>query len=273
MRILREILWRVFAIFGYEIHRSHGQHVRFRNFANLAQAYEQRLHDVGINLNKDETRVKLLARMQGTPPSEAYFIVDAIAKCKDVDGDLCEFGVAQGETSALIANEIITNNKILHLFDSFEGLSKPTEHDVLKDDIFSLGTMNAYSGSMSYPEEMVCHRLNEISFQKQRYTIHKGFIDQVLRNDILLPKQVCFAYVDFDLYEPIKLTLAYLHQTTSKGSIIIVDDYDYFSTGVKIAVDEFLRKKNSSSLIYDSFIPDTQYGHFAILTRTNTTAL
>ena len=50
-------------------------------------------------------------------------------------------------------------------------------------------------------------------------------------------------------------------------AIIIVDDYDFFSTGSKTAVDEFIEEKNSTETIYKCFVPNTQYGHFIILTR------
>ena len=249
------------------MHRLSGQRVRFSNFANLAQAYEQRLNESGSLITANESRSKLLARLQGTPPSEAYFIVQALSKCNDISGDVCEFGVAQGETSALIANEIQSSNKVLHLFDSFEGLPKPTEKDRLKDDILSLGSMKAYTGKMSCPEDMLRTRLGAISFPPQRFVIHKGFIDKVLRSDSNLPKKVSFAYVDFDFYEPIKLALDFLHPTTSAGAIIIVDDYDYFSTGAKAAVDEFLEEQNSSEMIYECVVPNTRHGYFAVLTR------
>ena len=82
-----------------------------------------------------------------------------------MDGDVCEFCVAQGETSALIANEISgCLEKILHLFDSFEGLPKPSDKDKLKDDIFALGNIDKYAGTMKCPEAMVLSRLAAISF-------------------------------------------------------------------------------------------------------------
>ncbi len=65
----------------------------------------------------------MLTRFQGTPPAEAYFIINALTMCIDIKDDVCEFGVAQGETSTLIANEIKNTGKILHLFDSFPGSS------------------------------------------------------------------------------------------------------------------------------------------------------
>lgn len=191
-----------------------------------------------------------------------------MAKTKDINGSVCEFGVAQGETAALIANEILSSDKILHLFDSFQGLPKPSRKDQLKDDIFSLGDIERYAGTMSYPEERVLARLKALSFPLNRLVIHKGFFDQVLRKDVNLPQKVSFAYLDFDLYEPIKQALNFLHNITLPGAIIIVDDYDFFSTGAKTAVDEFLKEKNVSSTVYKCLIPDKiPYGCFAVLTK------
>ena len=207
------------------------------------------------------------SRLLGTPPSEAFFIIEAIAKTNSVEGDVCEFGVAQGETSALIANEIRNSNKIFHLFDSFEGLPKPTAKDSLKDDIFNLGSMRAYEGTMNCKAQMVVNRLKEISFNVNRYVIHKGFIEKKIHEDRHMPEKVSFAYVDFDFYEPILVTLNYLHEVTPEGGVFIVDDYDFFSTGVKAAVDEFISDKNKHGAAYDLEIPDKKFGCFAILSQ------
>ena len=268
MKIVKTGIRKTLAALGYELRRSNKGWVRFENFMNLATAYEQRLNDNGDLVLPNEIRPKLLARLVGTPPAEAYFLVQALCKCRELPGDVCEFGVAEGETSALIANEIkFASNKRLHLFDSFEGLPKPTDKDELRNDIFSLGTIEAYAGTMSCPEEMVRSRLDAISFPAPRYVIHKGFIEQLIHEDTGLPKEVCFAYVDFDFYEPIKVALEFLHRVTPKGAIIIVDDYDFFSTGVKTAVDEFIDAKSSAQTHYECFVPNEHYGCFAVLTR------
>ena len=280
--MFKTILKTLISKAGYELHRSgtHNQpngpdanfqaQVNLETFTNIAKAYELRLNELDQDAHPilpNETRPKLLGRLLGTSPSEAYYIVKALAKCLVLEGDVCEFGVAQGETSALIANEIVRSNKTLHLFDSFQGLPKPSEKDKLKDDIFSLGRMEAYTGTMSCPEEMVRARLAAISFPESRFAIHKGFFEQLLQTDRNFPKKVCFAYVDFDLYEPIKLALDFLHRVSADGAIIVVDDYDWFSTGAKTAVDEFVKEKNSQLEVYDCFIPDTRYGRFAVLTK------
>lgn len=267
MRALVKLLKKILSFFGYEFQQTEFPQPYFNNFVNLTQAYEYKLNEHEELITADDLRPKLLMRLLGTPPSEAYFIVQAIAKTRGLEGEICEFGVAQGETSALIANEIRSSNKKLHLFDSFEGLPEPTEQDRLKDDIFSLGSMQAYAGTMACPEEMVRARLEAIAFPAERYVVHEGFIDKVVTDGSNLPESVSFAFVDFDFYEPIKLALDFLHQKTITGSIIIVDDYDYFSTGAKTAVDEFLEAKNVDGVQYECLVPDSRYGHFAILTK------
>lgn len=243
--------------------------IRFRNFENLIGAYEFRLNELSGHtiICPNPTRPKLLARLLGTPPSEAYYLIQALAEACGLPGDICEFGVAQGETSALIANEIMETNKIFHLFDSFQGLPKPTDKDLLKDDIFSLGSIESYAGTMSLPREMVLERLESISFPPSRYVVHAGFIEELILTDANLPSRVSFAYVDFDLYEPIRVALEFLDSVIVPGARIIVDDYDFFSTGAKTAVDEFVSEKNSEMIKYEICIPNTQYGCFAILSR------
>ena len=241
--------------------------VRYENFADLCRAYEQRLRESGAALPEAETRIRLMARLLGTPPGEAYHIVKGLADSQALAGDVCEFGVAQGETSALIANEISSGDKTLHLFDSFQGLPAPTVEDELKNDIFGLGSMAAYTGTMSCPEDMVHARLAAIGFPPRRYVLHKGFIDTILQHDRELPRAVSFAYVDFDFYEPTKAVLEFLDGVASAGATIVVDDYDFFSTGAKAAVDEFVTARRGTAGAYRCDVPDTRYGHFAVLRR------
>jgi O-methyltransferase len=248
--------------FGYDVIRTSGGLVRYDVFANLAAAYEQLLTEQGRLVPKNGSRARLLSRLLGTSPSEAYFIVEGLAKTQDIPGDVCEFGVAQGATSALMANEIVRTGKVLHLFDSFAGLPRPTAKDTLKDDIFNLSSIDAYAGQMADRENLVIAKLKALDFD--RYVLHRGFIEQVLFTDKILPTRVSFAYVDFDFYEPTKIVLDFLDGVTAPQAIIIVDDYDYFSTGVRTAVQEFLHERQGYAL----WIPEACYGYFAVLTKT-----
>ena len=60
-------------------------------------------------------------------PCEACQIMSAIDAVKKVPGDMAEPGVASGASAMMIASR--EPGRILHLFDAFEGLPKPTQPD------------------------------------------------------------------------------------------------------------------------------------------------
>jgi len=213
--------------------------------------------------------IQLLTGLIGTNIGQGIFILDALRNTSDLPGAVCEFGVAQGATSALIAHAILpSSQRQLCLFDSFEGLPAPTDEDELIDDIFGLGTMDAYAGRMAFPKNIVLSRLNQLSFPSERLVVFEGYFDQVLaaQRD-RLPARVSFAYVDFDFYEPICQVLDYLHLAISPGGVIVIDDYDFFSSGAKLAVDEFLARGDIDAGTYTLEIHTAPVGHFAVIQK------
>lgn len=210
-------------------------------------------------------RTELLARLYGTNVTEAMYLLQYLHKSLPYAGDVCEFGVAQGRTSALIANEIRSTDKNLWLFDSFQGLPKPTAKDELIDDMFNLQTIENYEGTMACPVDMVEANLRAIQFPSARTRIIPGFVEETFaRPD--LPANVCFAYLDFDFYEPILITLRFLHERLAPHGYIVVDDYGFFSSGAKTAVDEFVAAHADS---YELSLPYKAAGKFCIIHKTS----
>src|SRR2546427_13054800 len=74
-----------------------------------------------------EGRSELLAKLLGTQLSEAVYVINYLHRSLKLAGDVCEFGVAQGATSALLATEIRDTDKLLWVFDSFAVLPQPTQ--------------------------------------------------------------------------------------------------------------------------------------------------
>lgn len=218
-----------------------------------------------------ENRALLMLELSGTGYIESLYIAEYLRRSSTVDGDVCEFGVAGGATSAFIANEIRQTEKSLWLFDSFEGLSKPTEKDTLLNDYLNLGSMEAYEGAMIFRADEVKARLGAISFPPQRTKIVPGFIENTI-NAGNLPTKVSFAYVDFDLYQPILIALGFLSKCLSLGGSIVVDDYGYFSSGAKAAVDEFVSAhadRFEMALPFRWTRSGSLVDKFAVITRTN----
>jgi O-methyltransferase len=236
---------------------------RERMFSLIGELEGSYRDHVFPNVPPDPTRLELLRELQGTSIPEAMYIVAGLHDSKAISGDVCEFGIAQGATSALLANEIRDTDKRLWLFDSFSGLPKPTAKDRLIHDIFNLGSMEAYEGKMAVDICEVKKRLEAIAYPPGRVSIVPGFIEETISLPEL-PKLVSFAYVDFDLYEPISIALAFLSARMPTGSRIVVDDYGWFSEGAQIAVDEFFTEQAG---IFDLRLPVPSAGHFAILNK------
>jgi hypothetical protein len=208
-------------------------------------------------------RPELMAKLLGTGISEAMYLLAELHASLDLPGDVCEFGVAQGATSALLANEIRDTNKKLWLYDTFAGLPKPSPKDQLKDDIFNLGSMARYEGEMRCDPAEMETRLAQIGFPQDRYIVKPGLVEDTLREGTG-PATVCFAYIDFDFYAPIAHALAYLDRHMPVGGRIVIDDYDFFSTGVKTAVEEFTKLRGQS---YELRLPKEFAGKFCLLRK------
>ena len=196
-------------------------------------------------------RTELLSALLQIGITEGLYIIDTLHRSLGVEGDVAEFGVAQGATSALIANEIRNNGKVFWLYDSFMGLPEPSDKDVLIHDVASLGSIKKYKGMIAHPAEAVRNRLAEITFPEKQLRIVPGWVEDLSRTGDL-PEKVCFAYVDLDLYVPIKTVLELLDRRLSPGASVVIDDYGYFSAGAQLAVDEFVADHRQA---YDLQLP------------------
>jgi O-methyltransferase len=248
-----------------EVRATHGSLLETaRRYSTLVTEVEAFFREtVFPDLPSRTGRAELLAVHDGTTVIEAMYLLDYLHKALPFNGDVCEFGVARGASSVVIANDILDTNKTLWLFDSFEGLPAPTEKDVLIDDIAGLNSMAAYEGEMAYSVDLVEDKLRSIGFPAGRSRIIEGFVPDIFeRTD--LPANVCFAYVDFDFYEPILAALRFLDSRLSPGGYIMVDDYGFFSSGAKSAVDEFIEEQGQ---IYDFILPPAAAGKFCVMCK------
>lgn len=243
---------------------SHSYNMRALRAGDPAEIDELYRKFVFPELTPNKSRASLMYELIGTSAGEGMYIIANLHKAmQEVSGDICEFGVAHGATSCLLANEIISTDRNLWLFDSFEGLPEPTIEDRLIDDVFDLGSMELYKGKMAAPEAEVLSRLAMIDFPMSRTKIKKGWVKDVIKSGEL-PGQVSFAYVDFDFYDPIKDALEFLDVLMPIGGVIVVDDYGYFSEGAQLAVDRFVAAANGR---YKFELPLPFAGHFCTLNK------
>lgn len=215
-------------------------------------------------LDVDGKTLHRLARLAGATVLEGLHILKSIEATKTVAGDWCEYGVAHGRTSALIAEQLMAGQgaRKFWLYDSFEGLPKPHEKDVLIHDIFNKGTMAAYEGEISMPEKYVREELESVSRAPDRFNIVKGWITPELlaRHS---PDVIAFAFLDMDFYQSTKDVLEFLIRRMPPGGRAVVDDYGVFSEGVLTAVQEIMAECPGAFTLEHPY-----EDKFVILTRT-----
>jgi hypothetical protein len=140
-------------------------------------------------------------------------------EARAVPGAIIEFGVFRGE-SLLRLIEGCERNGIRRQvwgFDSFEGLPAPSaEHDL---DCWSEGD---YAAGL----EDVARRLNVAG--RPNVALVKGWFDATLRAAAAQAiREIAFARVDCDLYEPAVSCFDYLTGRLSDGSILVFDDWTF----------------------------------------------
>jgi len=119
--------------------------------------------------------------------------------------------VAQATRPAFLGEHV-------HLIDSFEGLSEPTDEDTLDEQGNRIEYRN-FQAAFACPAEQVRNSLAEFP----AVTIHKGWIPGVFGE---LPETAwSFVHLDVDLYQPTLDSLAYFYPRMVTGGIIINDDY------------------------------------------------
>ncbi|MEG3804948.1 TylF/MycF/NovP-related O-methyltransferase, partial [Aerococcus mictus] len=156
-----------------------------------------------------------------------WLVWQLIRLTKDVEGDTAECGAFEGADSYLIckAND---GKRQHHIFDSFEGLSRPDKSD---------GTY-WQEGGLARSEEIVARNLAEFS----AYTLYRGWIPS--RFGEVANHRFSFVHIDVDLHRPTLDSLAFFYPRMNDGGIIICDDYgSSVCPGATSAVNEFLADK------------------------------
>jgi len=153
-------------------------------------------------------------------PSRLWILAEACSLVRGLVGCAVEFGVYRGGSAWFLRN-VLPSDVVLHLYDSFQGLPKPSPHDGFHEGDFGDTSLD---------------QINDLA-QKPNVVIHTG----VWSADVEVPESVCFAHLDCDIYPSAKDALAALWPKMLPGGLIVCDDYGFPNCqGVYKAVNEFI---------------------------------
>ena len=188
--------------------------------------------------------------MTGVPRLAA--LVDAVRHCvrREVPGDFAECGVWRGGSvlaMALTLVELGRDDRDLHLFDTFEGMTAPSEHDVSEYDPPAVATWNdAQSrGERPWSELMDAEGFDEDSvratvlssgYRAERVHLVRGPVEETIPG--AAPERLALLRLDTDWYESTRHELEQLYPRLMPGGVLIIDDYGHWE-GARRAVDEY----------------------------------
>ncbi|GIE32654.1 hypothetical protein Ait01nite_056990 [Actinoplanes italicus] len=170
-----------------------------------------------------------------------------------IPGDIVECGVWRGGSMLAIAKTLIENGdtgRELHLYDTFEGMSEPTEHDKRHDGkpaADMLAASDKTAGVWAYASfEDVQATMAESAYPAERIHYYKGKVEDTIPGDI--PAQISILRLDTDWYESTRHELEHLWPRLVPGGVLLLDDYGWWD-GAKRAVDEWLEEVNPRLLL------------------------
>lgn len=162
-----------------------------------------------------------------------------------IPGDIVECGVWRGGSMLAIAKTLIENGdteRDLHLYDTFEGMSEPTEHDKRHDGKSAadmLAASDKTAGVWAYASlEDVQATMGEAPYPAERIHYYKGKVEETIPGDGI-PEQISILRLDTDWYESTRHELQHLWDRLVPGGVLLLDDYGWWD-GAKRAVDEWL---------------------------------
>ena len=163
----------------------------------------------------------------------------------DIEGDFVECGVWRGGSSMMIAltlKSMNINDRQLFLYDTYEGMSEPTENDIdfrggnadsllkqnvqdKENSVWCLADLQDVQNNMKLTE----YPLNNIKFVQGKV---EDTIPQTISESIALLR------LDTDWYESTAHELKYLYPKLQNKGVLIIDDYGHWE-GCRKAVDEY----------------------------------
>jgi hypothetical protein len=205
-------------------------------------------YDLDSN-RKDILEIANKYSMTGGPRlAQLIQAVDHISKHK-IKGDIVECGVWRGGSMLAVAQTLKLNNdtdRKLFLFDTYEGMNKPTIHDKNVKGIdaiikFDQLKFNDESSDYCYADiDDVKKTLSLANYPKDNLNFIKGQVEKTLPDVNIGP--IALLRLDTDWYESTKHELIHLYNQLVSGGILIIDDYGYWE-GAKKAVDEFFEER------------------------------
>lgn len=222
-----------------------------------------------VNINKERNRfpadfddehISIYKKVEAYTMTSKERVFSAIEAARfitknNIAGDIVECGVWKGGSTMAIL-EILKKagdtSRDVYLYDTFEGMSAPTDNDKTSDDasaaeLLQTDTNKEKNLVWAYsPLEEVKANVAKTGYDAKRIHFVKGKVEDTIPTT--LPGKIALLRLDTDWYESTKHELEHLYPLLVKGGVLIIDDYGFWQ-GARKAVDEYIAAHNIPLLL------------------------
>jgi O-methyltransferase len=228
----------------------------------------------GLKLSRTNTGVEQLNIVEASPfdlqvinevraftmtsPARVWALVNALKYISDnkVEGDVCECGVWRGGSAMAAALKLrsLGDPRRLWLYDTFAGMSEPTQHDKSAEtavpayDAWKKHQRDTLNEWCLAPLDEVRRNMKSTGYPAELVRYVAGKVEETLSEPSNIPDRIALLRLDTDWYESTRAELEALYDKLVPGGVLIVDDYAYWE-GARRAVDEFFASRPRKILL------------------------
>jgi O-methyltransferase len=227
--------------------------------AGDAAAVEQeppRAHAFPLDFEQPDIELCLrVAPYTMTTPARIYSLVRAVEYVvgRTLPGALVECGVWRGGSmmaAALTLLRLGVTDRDLYLFDTFTGMTAPSNEDVKRSgeraaDLLAEESPDSDIWAIA-PIDEVRKAVLGVGYPEERIHFVQGPVEETLPAHA--PDEIALLRLDTDWYSSTKHELVHLYPRLISGGILILDDYGYWQ-GARRAVDEYISENGLTLLL------------------------
>lgn len=166
----------------------------------------------------------------------------------NIPGSFVECGVWKGGNVMMMALTLLKlgiNDRKIYLYDTFEGMSEPTDKDYTFDH---QDAKDEWKDSQKDDHNEWCYSsLDEVKdnvystgYPKENFIFVKGKVEDTLPGT--MPEQIALLRLDTDWFESTYQELIHLYPLLTKNGFLVIDDYGHWE-GARQAVDKYFQEK------------------------------
>lgn len=213
--------------------------------------------DSYVDLSNDERHIlRVVQPYTMTSLDRLVAVIHAVTHIvrHDIPGDFAECGVWRGGSmmaAALTLRALGGTSRTLYLYDTFEGMSAPTQRDLSFDGrvaVLLLKKEPRQTGIWCYAGlDDVRRNLLSTGYPADKIVFVKGKVEDTI--PATLPSDLSLLRLDTDWYESTRHELIHLYPRLNRSGILIIDDYGHWQ-GARVAVDEYFASKRDPVFLH-----------------------